>query len=48
MTVSEKKALEEMQKKLELLATEINDLKKSSQNGFEQLDTDDLLTQAYN
>ncbi|WP_166485461.1 hypothetical protein [Halalkalibacter wakoensis] len=48
MTVSEKKMIEEMEKKLERLASELNELKKSSQSGFEKLDTDDLLTQAYN
>ncbi len=48
MTVSEKKLIEEMQEKLDRLASEINNLKKSSHNGFEQLDTDVFLTQAYN
>lgn len=48
MTVSEKKMIEEMQKKLERLAREINDLKKSRHDGFEHLETDDFLTQAYN
>ncbi len=40
--------LDEMEKKLEHLASEINDLKKASYDGFEQLETDDFLTQAYN
>lgn len=48
MTVSEKKMIEEMQKQLDRLATEIDELKKSNNNGFEQLDTDVFLTQAYN
>ncbi|TWI54444.1 hypothetical protein [Halalkalibacter nanhaiisediminis] len=48
MTVSEKKMIEEMEKKLERLASEIKDLKKASHDGFEHLETDDFLTQAYN
>ncbi len=48
MTVSEKKMIEEMQKKLDRLANELNELKKSSHEGFEKLETDDFLTQAYN
>lgn len=48
MTVSQRKLLEEMQKTLDRLASEIDDLKKSNNNGFEQLDTDEFLTQAYN
>jgi len=48
MTVSEKKLLEEMQRQLDRLANEIDDLKSSKHNGFEQLDTDVFLTQAYN
>ncbi|ARK28987.1 hypothetical protein [Halalkalibacter krulwichiae] len=48
MTVSEKKMIEDMQKKLDRLATELNELKKSSHDGFEKLETDRFLTQAYN
>ncbi|MFC0471178.1 hypothetical protein ACFFHM_11945 [Halalkalibacter kiskunsagensis] len=48
MTVSEKKMIEEMQKKLDRLASELNELKKSGHDGFEKLETDHLLTQAYN
>ncbi|MBP3952394.1 hypothetical protein [Bacillus suaedae] len=48
MTVSEKKMIDEMQKKLERLASELNELKKGTREGFEPLDTDDFLTQAYN
>jgi chaperonin cofactor prefoldin len=48
MTVSEKKMIDEMQKKLERLANELNELKKSSHDGFEKLETDHFLTQAYN
>ncbi|MFC0557481.1 MULTISPECIES: hypothetical protein [Halalkalibacter] len=48
MTVSEKKMIEEMQKKLDRLANELNELKKSGHDGFEKLETDHFLTQAYN
>ena len=48
MTVSEKKMIEEMQKKLDRLANELNELKKTEHDGFEKLETDHFLTQAYN
>lgn len=48
MTVSEQKLLEEMQKTLDRLANEIDDLKKANKHGFERLDTDQFLIQAYN
>ncbi|WP_227937990.1 hypothetical protein [Alkalihalobacillus deserti] len=48
MTVSEKKMIEEMQKKLDRLARELNELKRSGNDGFEKLETDHFLTQAYN
>ena len=48
MTVSEKKMIEDMQKQLDRLATELNEFKKSSHQGFELLETDQYLTEAYN
>ncbi|WP_198507800.1 hypothetical protein [Bacillus sp. FJAT-45037] len=48
MTVSEKKKFEDLQRKIESLTHELNQLKRMEQDGFEQLDTDAFLTQAYN
>ncbi len=48
MTISEKKRIEDIQEKLEQLSKELNELKRAEEHGFEPLETDDLLTQAYN
>ena len=41
MTVTvEVKVLEDMQKKIELLSTELKELRKNQSEGFERLDTD--------
>ncbi|WP_017729021.1 hypothetical protein [Halalkalibacterium ligniniphilum] len=48
MTVSERKMLEDMENTLERLKIEIKELKKADNNGFDRLETDDYLTEAYN
>ncbi|WP_368505657.1 hypothetical protein AB3N04_08675 [Alkalihalophilus sp. As8PL] len=48
MTVSEKKKYEDLQRKIESLTHELNELKKVDKEGFEPLETDHFLTQAYN
>ncbi|MCK0472448.1 MULTISPECIES: hypothetical protein [Halalkalibacter] len=48
MTVSQKRMIEDMQKELERLANELNELKSAEYEGFESVETDDFLTQAYN
>ncbi|WP_139193707.1 hemagglutinin [Anaerobacillus alkalidiazotrophicus] len=49
MTVTvDVKVLEEMEKQIQRLSKELNELKKPKNNGFEKLDTDVFLTEAYN
>ncbi|MFC5713232.1 hypothetical protein ACFPU1_10580 [Thalassorhabdus alkalitolerans] len=48
MTVSEKKAMEDMQRKIEELTVELRELKYHNRNDFENLDTDSFLTEVYN
>ncbi|WP_018923394.1 hypothetical protein [Salsuginibacillus kocurii] len=48
MTVSEKKRMEDMQRKIEELNVEIKHLEQKSKNEFETLDTDSLFTEMYN
>ncbi|WP_198510281.1 hypothetical protein [Bacillus solitudinis] len=48
MTVSEKKMIDAMQKKIEKLTVELNELKKVNHNGFEKDETNDFLIQVYN
>ncbi|WP_197276386.1 hypothetical protein [Bacillus sp. JCM 19034] len=48
MTVSQKRMIEDMQRELERLANELNELKKAKYEGFESVETDDFLTEAYN
>ncbi|WP_169819167.1 hypothetical protein [Anaerobacillus arseniciselenatis] len=47
VTVDEK-VLEEMEKQIERLSKELNELKKPQNVGFEKLETDQYLTEAYN
>ncbi|WP_165763748.1 hypothetical protein [Halalkalibacter urbisdiaboli] len=48
MTVSEKKKIEDLQEKINRLSVELDELKKANRDGFEPLETDDFLIQAYN
>ncbi len=49
MTVTiDVKVLEEMERKIEHLSKELKELKKPVNGGFEKLDTDVFLTEAYN
>lgn len=47
VTVDEK-VLEEMEKQIQRLSKELSELKQPQQDGFEKLDTDVFLTEAYN
>jgi hypothetical protein len=47
VTVDER-VLEEMEKQIQRLSEELKELKKPQQDGFEKLDTDAFLTEAYN
>lgn len=49
MTVTvDVKVLYEMEKKIETLTVELNQLRKEKNEGFEKLDTDCFLTEVYN
>ncbi|MFK3939636.1 hypothetical protein ACI2JA_19190 [Alkalihalobacillus sp. NPDC078783] len=48
MTISEKKRIELIERQIEQMKTELTELKKKSNNGFESLETDELLVEAYN
>ncbi|WYP27626.1 hypothetical protein NSQ54_05820 [Alkalihalobacillus sp. FSL W8-0930] len=48
MTISEKKQIEIMERQIEQMKSELTELKKKSNNGFELLETDELLVEAYN
>lgn len=48
MTISEKQRIETIEKQIEQMKFELTELKKKSNNGFEQLETDELLVEAYN
>ncbi|WP_169823125.1 hypothetical protein [Anaerobacillus alkalilacustris] len=49
MTVTvDVKVLEEMEKQIQRLSKELNELKNPKKSGFEKLDTDEFLTEAYN
>lgn len=49
MTVSvDLKVIEEMERQIEVLRKELKELKKRESTGFEALETDVFLTEAYN
>ncbi|MED3646382.1 hypothetical protein P4475_06055 [Halalkalibacterium halodurans] len=48
MTVSEKKQLDDKERMIERLKVEIKELKQSKKEGFDSLETDHFLTEAYN
>ncbi|MGN7312177.1 hypothetical protein ACTHQ4_13875 [Alkalicoccobacillus gibsonii] len=48
MTISEKKRIEVIERQIEQMKSELTELKKKSNNGFEALETDELLVEAYN
>lgn len=48
MTVSQKKSISNIEKQIEELNTKLNNLKRNSEERFEQLETDDFILEVYN